>query len=116
LRRNTARHDHTSTSQPPSTGPSAVVSAPAPAQVPMARPRSASGKDAAISARLPGTISAPPTPCAARAAMREAEPGAAAQPAEASANTAMPARNTRRRPKRSPAAPPTSTKAPSMRV
>jgi hypothetical protein len=40
-----------------------------PDQVPMARPRSSFGNDALMMARLPGTSSAAPTPCNARAKM-----------------------------------------------
>ena len=47
---------------PPSTGPIAAVIDVKPDQVPIARPRSFSGKFALISARLPGTSSAPPIP------------------------------------------------------
>ncbi len=49
-------------SHPPSTGPSAVVIAVKPDQVPMARPRAFSSKDALMIVRLPGTSSAAPTP------------------------------------------------------
>src|SRR5262245_40306192 len=71
-----ARHENASTSQPPSTGPSAVVRADAPAQVPIARPRSFSGKVALMIARLLGTRIAPPIPCAVRATVRGKAPGA----------------------------------------
>ena len=57
-----ARHDQVSTSHPPNTGPRALVNADAPAQVPMARPRSAAGKAALMTARLLGTSNAPPMP------------------------------------------------------
>jgi len=58
-----------STSHPPNTGPKAAVIAVKPDQVPMARPRWSSLNEALIMARLPGTSSAPPTPCTARAMM-----------------------------------------------
>ncbi len=67
--KNTARQDTCSISQPPSTGPSAAVMAVAPDQVPMARPRAPPVKKALMSERLPGTSSAAPMPCTARAAM-----------------------------------------------
>ena len=54
-------------SQPPNTGPSAVVIVVNPDQVPMARPRSFSAKNALTIERLPGTINAAPTPWTARA-------------------------------------------------
>lgn len=56
-------------SQPPSTGPSAAAMALYPDQMPIALPRRSCGNDAPSIARLPGTRSAPPTPCAARARM-----------------------------------------------
>jgi hypothetical protein len=52
-------------------------------------------------ARLAGVISAPPTPCTARAAMSQPMPGAAAHSTDARVNQVSPARNTRRRPQRS---------------
>jgi hypothetical protein len=48
LMKKIARHDSTSTSQPPSTGPSAVVTAEHPAQVPIALPRRSSAGKAAL--------------------------------------------------------------------
>jgi hypothetical protein len=56
---------------------------------------------ASMTARLAGVISAPPTPCRARAAMSQPMPGAAAHSTDATVNQANPARNTRRRPQRS---------------
>jgi hypothetical protein len=49
-------------------------------------------------ARLAGIISAPPLPCAARAAMSHPMPGAAGHNTEATANQPRPARNIRRHP------------------
>jgi hypothetical protein len=77
----------------------------------MARPRSDSGKVALISERLPGTSSAAPAPCTARAAINGPADAASAQAIEAAVKTATPMRKTRRRPKRSPSAPPTSSSA-----
>src|ERR1043166_390252 len=57
FRKNTARHETCSTSQPPNTGPNAVVIAEKPDQVPIALPRSSSSKQELINARLPGTSS-----------------------------------------------------------
>ena len=65
--KNAQRHEACSMSQPPSTGPSAMVIAVKPDQVPIARPREASSKDALMIARLPGTISAAPIPWTERA-------------------------------------------------
>src|SRR5215467_13365727 len=64
-----------------------------------------------MSARLPGTSSAAPTPWTARAAISRPTVGAAAQAPDAAANSATPHENTRRLPNRSPSAPPTSTSA-----
>jgi hypothetical protein len=58
-----------STSQPPTTGPTAEVMPLKPVHRPKARPRSACAKWALISAMLPGTSSAAPAPCTARAAI-----------------------------------------------
>ncbi len=60
------RHDKCSMSHPPNTGPIAVVIAVDPDQVPIARPRSLSPKEALMRARLPGTRKAAPMPCIAR--------------------------------------------------
>src|ERR1700757_2546633 len=55
FKKNTHRHAAPTTSQPPMNGPSAVVTPDMPAQIPTARPRSASMMPASIKARLPGT-------------------------------------------------------------
>src|SRR5258707_2193615 len=55
LRKKTARQLTCSISQPPRTGPMAVVIALNPDHVPIARPRSASSIVALMIARLPGT-------------------------------------------------------------
>ena len=62
FRKNTARQLTCSTSQPPVTGPIAVVMALNPDQVPIARPRSASSNASLMMARLPGTRNAAPVP------------------------------------------------------
>src|SRR5579864_1941155 len=62
LMKNAQRQEACSTSQPPRTGPTAVVIAVKPDHVPMAWPRLFSSKDVLIIARLPGTRSAAPTP------------------------------------------------------
>ncbi len=111
LSRKAQRQEKWSTRKPPTTGPMAAVMPLNADQVPMARPRSASGKPAPSSARLPGTSSAAPMPCSARAAISWPVSCAAAQAADASTNTATPSRNMRLRPKRSPSAPPTSSSA-----
>src|SRR5262249_15524403 len=56
------RQEACSISQPPTTGPRAVVIAVDPDQVPMARPREFSSKHALMMAKLPGTMRAAPIP------------------------------------------------------
>ena len=112
LIQNAACQPNESTRNPPTAGPSAVLIALAPAQVPIAAPRSSGGNAAEMMARLCGTIIAAPIPCTSRAAISASTPGASAQPSEASAKTPVPSRNSRSRPKRSPAAPPTRISAP----
>ena len=94
----TARQETVSTSHPPSIGPIAAVIALKPDHVPMARPRSSSGKELLMIARLPGISKAAPLPWTARAAMScpmlEAKP----HQAEALAKTATPIMKTIRRP------------------
>jgi hypothetical protein len=87
-----------------------------PDQVPMALPRSFSGNDALMSARLPGTSSAPPMPCTARAAISWCTLPASAQPTDDSAKMPTPIAKMRRRPKWSPSAPPTSSSAASSKA
>src|SRR5436305_10199067 len=60
LIKNTQRQEACWTSQPPSTGPIAVVIAVKPDQVPMALLRCAAGKELLMSARLFGTRKAAP--------------------------------------------------------
>ena len=116
LSQKAARQPSVSISMPPSAGPMAVVIADAPAHVPMARPRRSGGKAAERIARLCGTRSAAPKPWTARAAISQPTVGARAQASEASANTTVPVSNSRRRPNRSPAAPPTRISEPRKRV
>ena len=88
--------------------------APAPAQAPKAAPRSSCGKVAPINASAPGVSRAAPIPCAARPAINSCAVGASPQAMDDRANRPTPIRNTRRRPNRSPAAPPIRTSAPSV--
>src|SRR5579871_557164 len=116
LIRNAQRQEMCSTIQPPRTGPNAAVIDVKPDQVPMARPRSLSGNEALINARLPGTSNAAPTPCTLRAAISHPIDGASPQPADAMANNATPTRKILARPYRSPSEPPKSSKDESMRA
>src|SRR2546421_509409 len=59
-----------------------------------------------------GTRNAAPTPCSARAPIKDATLGAMPHRNEPSRNTPMPPRNTRFRPSRSPVRPPTTRRAP----
>src|SRR5438046_4383228 len=86
LMKNTARHEICSINQPPITGPTAVVIALKPDHVPIARPRSFCGNELLMIARLPGTRSAAPSPCAARAEISWAVVGARPHHADANAN------------------------------
>src|SRR5215467_3920208 len=111
LMKNAHRHERCWTSQPPSTGPSPADIAENPDHTPIARPRSAELNDELIKARLPGTISAPPSPCADRARISCSVSAAKPHHIELRANIATPYPNTLRRPNLSPNAPPTSIKA-----
>jgi hypothetical protein len=106
LMRNTARHEIVCTSTPPSSGPAMTDSEVSADHVPIARPRSSRGNVAAMIARLPGTSSAAPPPCSARAMISCAVVCAAPQQSDAAAKIATPMANTRARPSRSPSEPP----------
>ena len=69
LSRKINRHDPTWISQPPTTGPIAAKTVVQADQVPMARPRSCSGKDPDRMESPCGISSAAPTPWIARAAI-----------------------------------------------
>jgi hypothetical protein len=98
FRKNTARQLACSTSQPPLTGPIAVVIALNADHVPIARPRPASSNVALMIARLPGTRNAAPTPCSARPAIRTREEAAMPQRIDEAVKKMTPNRNTRLRP------------------
>jgi hypothetical protein len=80
------------------TGPAAPVIADIPDHVPIARPRSFSGNEAPMIARLPGTSRAAPIPCIARAKINSLMSRASPHATEATANIAIPSAKTRRRP------------------
>ena len=77
----------------------------------MALPRTSSANDALMIARLPGTSSAPPMPCTARATISSSMLEARPHHTEAAVKSVTPIANMRLRPNRSPAAPPTSSNA-----
>jgi hypothetical protein len=112
LIKNAARQLTCSISQPPITGPIAVVMALNPDQVPIARPRSASSNVALMMARLPGTRNAAPIPCSARPIIRMRGEVATPQITDAAVKNATPKRKTFLRPNWSPSDPPTSIRAP----
>ncbi len=98
-----------STRKPPSTGPIASASAETPAQVPIARPRSAAGKALVMIDSVAGIIRAAPAPWTARQATSQVSSGEKPIAALAPAKMPTPARNTLRRPKRSPRRPPVTS-------
>ena len=106
LMRNAHRQPGPSTSQPPTNGPIAPNTPLKPDHAPTARERSSRWKLAWRIARLPGVSSAAPTPCRTRAATSTSMLGAAPHSSEAAANHTVPITKTRRRPYRSPSAPP----------
>jgi hypothetical protein len=67
-------------------------------------------------ARLPGVSSAPPTPCSIRAPTSTGRFGARPHSSDAEANQATPTMKTRRRPYRSPSAPPSRIRLASVSV
>jgi hypothetical protein len=73
-------------------------------KIPIAQPRRCGGKAVFSIASASGMISAAPTPCTARTAIRTPTLVDSAQAAEETANTASPTANIRRRPNRSSSA------------
>ena len=102
LIRNTDPHQKLASSKPPTIGPSAMPTPLVPAQMPIARCRSAGSRNISVMiASVEGIIMAPPMPMLARAAISmSTEPEKAAQ-VEQAAKATRPARNTRLRPIRS---------------
>ena len=98
LKKKAERQLRFSISQPPSTGPTAVVIALKPDHVPIARPRSAPSKVALMIARLPGTSNAAPIPCSARATISISGDDAKPQQIDAAVKEATPIRKIRLRP------------------
>ncbi len=93
-----------STTAPPMMGPAAMPSPLTPPHTPIAMGLTFGVVDAETSARESGTMPAAPRPCSARIAMSMSELVESAAPMDASVKSATPARNTRRRPIRSPSA------------
>ena len=85
------------------------------AYTPIARLRGGpSGKVVVTSDSAVGATMAAPTPCSARAPSSHAWVVANPPSSEATANRTMPAMNTRRRPRMSPARPPSSRRPPKV--
>lgn len=96
--------------RPPTTGPRARASALTAAQMPMAMLRSLTlVKVAMMIASVVGISSAAPTPWTARLAMSKSPLPASPAASEDRVKTAMPTRNSRRRPYTSASRPPTSS-------
>jgi len=91
-----------STTAPPTTGPSATPRPETPPQIPIAMARFAAGTDAASRVSESGIMAAAPSPCTARATMRDSELVDSAAAIEAAPKTRSPAIIVRRRPHRSP--------------
>ncbi len=117
LMKNTQRHESVSVRRPPSISPTAPPPAAIALQIPSALVRSRpSAKVVVTIESAAGETSAAPRPCAARPAI--SIPAEVARPftSEAIVKSAIPAMNTRWRPKRSPARPPSSRKPPNISV
>jgi hypothetical protein len=72
--------------------------------MPRARPRLSTANASLSSVSDSGVMTAPPSPCTARAAISDSVVGANAAATDASVNTVTPAAKTVRRPSRSPSA------------
>ncbi len=92
LTRNASRHDHSCTSTPPSSGPTAPAIPPSPDHAPIARARSARTNDDWMIASAPGVSSAPPMPCSTRAATSISVDHASPHSTEETPNHATPSR------------------------
>ena len=97
-------------------GPIAVPTPAYPDHAPMALPRSSGRNTASRMARLPGVSSAAPTPCSARARIRNVAPGATAHSRDATANQTTPITKTFLRPYLSPSDPASSSSPASVIV
>ena len=101
------------TSAPPSSRPSEPPEVTTNMYAPMAFTRSSTrGKSVAIRARITEVAIAPPKPWRNRAAISASWDSASPQASEATVKMAVPARNTRLRPRRSPRRPASSRKLP----
>ncbi len=117
LTNSTQRHDSHEVSMPPASSPTAAPEPETAAYTPNARLRSRpSAKLVVIRASAVGEAIAPPTPCSALAASSQADEVARPPSSEARLNSRIPVMNTRRRPRMSPARPPSSSSPPKVSV
>ena len=100
--------------RPPTRGPIASASADTPAQIPIAVPRWRGGNVAVMIDNVAGFISAAPTPCTVRAAIREAAPPASPHQREAPVKMTSPAMKMLRRPSMSASLPPLRSRTPNV--
>ncbi len=114
LTRKIQRHEPSANSSPPASGPSTAAIPPHAVQLPIAGPRSSSGKVATITASALGVSSALATPCSARAAISAWIEGASAHSSDATPKPPTPSAKTRRSPYRSPSEPPIRISEPSV--
>ena len=100
-------------STPPASTPTAAPLPPSAPQIPSALFRSGPSSKLVITIdRAAGEMIAPPSPCTARDAISIPSDCASPHASEASVNSATPTMNTRRRPSKSAARPPSSRKPP----
>src|SRR5579875_2500779 len=117
FRNMTQRHDATSVTTPPTTGPRAAPAAEAVAYRAMARSRAGPSENLVVSRdSAVGAARAAPAPWRARAASSMDELVASPPANELKVNKPMPNRNTRRWPQRSPARAPRSSNPPKART
>ena len=108
--RKMSRHDTACTRKPPRKGPTAVPTPPSPAHAPMARARSSGDERRLHDGERPRREQRPAHALQGPGRDEDAGPSVAtAHTSDASANHTTPITNTRRRPKRSPSDPPTSS-------
>ena len=113
----TQRHEAHSVRMPPATSPTAAPPMETAVYRPSARIRSRPSLNMVVSrARAEGAASAAPAPWTARAASSQVEVVAKPPTSDATVNSAMPAKNVRRRPSRSPARAPSSSRPPKVRA
>ncbi len=117
LMNSTARHENHSVSRPPRIRPMANPALATPENSDSALIRSRGSVNVlVISASVFGPAAAAPRPCRTRANSSQPGEAASAPSSEAAVNRATPPRKSRRRPNRSPARPPSSSRPPNTSV